>query len=266
MNVTSPSEGARYAKEFFDLQLTFAERVSQLSGLPFPHALFEYTNLYIRFGLGRDFDPGHPVWRAYVDGLEEANDRREWTYRFYVQRSGATTAPQVAAIRGCFSYALLTGDRLRLHFLNVEADGRPPLAAERCEQRVAELTALFAHARETRREPLRVIGGSWLYNLDAYRRLFPPAYVASARPVEPRFRHMPLWGQFLDRRGAVRSEVKRSFLESLERQTSIDRLGECFPSRVLALEAPVQVFYDFYGISPVLAAGGGITCAGRACY
>ena len=26
-------------------------------------------------------------------------------------------------------------------------------------------------------------GGSWLYNIDAYRRLFPPEYLASTKPV-----------------------------------------------------------------------------------
>jgi len=31
--------------------------------------LLDYTNLYVRFGLGRDFDPAHPVWREYLSGL-----------------------------------------------------------------------------------------------------------------------------------------------------------------------------------------------------
>jgi hypothetical protein len=44
-----------YAKAFFDLQLQFAHKVTELSGLPLPRVLLEYTNLYIRFGLGRDF-------------------------------------------------------------------------------------------------------------------------------------------------------------------------------------------------------------------
>ena len=55
-----------YAKAFFDLQLRFAQRISELSGLPLPRVLLEYTNLYVRFGLGRDFRPGNPVWQAYL--------------------------------------------------------------------------------------------------------------------------------------------------------------------------------------------------------
>jgi hypothetical protein len=71
-----------YAKAFFDLQLQFAHKVTALSGLPLPRVLLEYTNLYIRFGLGRDFDPAHPGWREYLAGLLDTNDCREWTYRF----------------------------------------------------------------------------------------------------------------------------------------------------------------------------------------
>src|SRR5439155_12564861 len=52
-----------YAKAFFDLQLQFAHKVTRLSGLPLARALLEYTNLYARFGLGRDFDPAHPTWQ-----------------------------------------------------------------------------------------------------------------------------------------------------------------------------------------------------------
>ena len=73
-----------YAKAFFDLQLQFTHKVTELSGLPFARVLFEYTNLYIRFGLGRDFNPAHTTWQAYLAGLQDTNDSREWTYRFYL--------------------------------------------------------------------------------------------------------------------------------------------------------------------------------------
>jgi hypothetical protein len=45
----------RYAKEFLDLQLEFAETVSALSGLPLARTVLDYTNFYARFGLGREF-------------------------------------------------------------------------------------------------------------------------------------------------------------------------------------------------------------------
>ena len=237
-----------YAKAFFDLQLTFAQKVTTLSGRPLPHVLLEYTNLYIRLGLGREFDAAHPTWQQYAAGLRDAKDIGEWTYGFYVGRGGEPPGPPVVATFGCFSYGRLDDRRIRLHFMNAEADGDTPLARERVGRRRAELTALFEHVKRRADPSSRVVGASWLYNLEAYRRLFPPAYLATARVLPGRFRHMPLWGQFLDRHGAVKEHLTRPFSDRLERQSSLDDLERCFPFQVLAVQAPVQFFYDFYAV------------------
>jgi len=236
-----------YAKAFFDLQLQFADKVAVLSGLPLARGLLEYTNLYIRFGLGRGFDPAHPAWQEYLAGLRD-NDIGEWTYSFSLKRPDAMAAPGVVATFGCFSYARLSGERIRLHFQNAEADGHSPLAIERVSRRLAELAALFEHVRRTLRQPLQVVGASWLYNLDAYRRLFPGSYLATAHVTGHRFQHMPLWGQFLDRYGAVKENMTHQFRERLERQSSLDSLDQCFPFQALSVDAPVEDFYDFYGV------------------
>jgi hypothetical protein len=237
-----------YAKAFFDLQLRFAQKVTALSGLPFARVLFEYTNLYIRFGLGRDFNPAHMTWQAYLDGLQDTDDHREWTYRFYLTRSEAMSAPPVVATFGCFSYALLDDDRIRLHFQNAETDGHAPLGVERMGHRRADLTALFGHVKRTLGERAQVVGASWLYNLEAYRRLFPVSYITTARVLRHCFQHMPLWGQFLDRYGGIKENMTCPFLQRLERQSRVDHLDECFPLQVLTVEASVLAFYDFYGI------------------
>jgi hypothetical protein len=237
-----------YAQAFFDLQLLFAGKVSALSGLSFARALLEYTNLYVRFGLGRDVDPAHPSWREYVAGVDASADARDWTYRFYTARSGVPTGPSVVATFGCFSYGVLSGDRIRLHFLNTDPDGCSPLGVERRDQRLADLCALVGHVKRTQRESLQVIGASWLYNLEAYRRLFPPSYVATARAIRGRFQRMPLWGQFLKRNGHVNEAAAESFLGRLHRASDLERLDECFPYQVLSVEAPAQTFYDYFGI------------------
>ena len=234
-----------YGRAFFDLQLRFAETVSKLAGLPLAQTLLAYTNLYIRLGLGRDFDPAHPGWREYLAGLPSADDRGEWTYRCYVTRPPGRDAPTVVATFGCFAYAWLGEDRIRLHFLNAEPDARSPLGVERQGQRRAELVALFEHVKRNGLQP-SVVGASWLYNLKAYRCLFPPAYLATARVIRGRFQHMPLWGQFLDRRGELREPSTRQLLERLGRQKRLDTLDECFPLQVLRVEASVREFCDFY--------------------
>jgi hypothetical protein len=237
-----------YAKAFFDLQLRFAHKVTRLSGLPLARVLLEYTNLYARFGLGRDFDPAHPTWREYLAGLRDPNEYHEWTYRFYLKRPEAPTAPGVVATFGCFSYSPSSSGRIRLHFLNAETDGHSPLAIDRLEQRFADLAALFEHVKRSQPQALQVMGASWLYNLEAYRRLFPASYLATAHVIGRRFQHMPLWGQFLDRHGEIKEGMTRQLLERLEQQSSVDGLDQCFPLQVLAAEASVTAFYEFYGI------------------
>ena len=238
-----------YARSFFDLQLAFARRVAAVSGMPLDRALLDYTNLYIRFGLGRGFDPAHPTWREYLAGLERAADAGAWTHHMYLALGAADGRPDVAAESGCFSCGRLPDGRIRLHFRDAEPDGSSPLSAERRSQRVAELAGLFARVRRIAPEPPRVVGVSWLYNLEAYRRLFPPAYLGTARAIGGRFRHMPLWGQFLDRRGEVRADPAREFLGRLDRLTGLDDLDRCFPLSVLALDASALEFYHFYRIS-----------------
>lgn len=236
-----------YARPFFDLQLAFAERMSSLSGVALERALLDYTNFYIRFGFGREFDSTHSGWREYADGLPGADDPSEWTYRFYTTRSRPVAPPGLVATVGCFAYARLDGHRIRIHF-HAEGDTRAPLDRERCDQRKSELATLFADVKRTEHEDVRVIGASWLYNVHAYRRLFPPAYLATARPYRGRFRHMPLWGQFVNRHGAVRDDVAREFRARLQSLSKVEAADECFPSPLLSLDAPAREFYTFYGV------------------
>jgi hypothetical protein len=235
-------------KEFFDLQLTFAERVCVLSGRAFEQVLLEHTNLYVRFGLGREFDAHHPIWRAYLAGLPATRYLHEYTYDFYLRAAKASTAAPVQRKFGCFSWACEGRDAVRLHFVSEEQNGVSPLSHTQCETRRGELRAMFAHANASLGDSPRVIGISWLYNLEAYRRLFPPTFVDCRRPAPARFRGMSLWGQFLNHRGQLRQTAVRHFLSSLAGLRSAHDLASCFPLQVLTTEAPIQQFYAFYGL------------------
>jgi hypothetical protein len=237
-----------YAKAFFDLQLDFARKVSALGAMPFARAVLQYTNFYIRFGLGRDFDPGHPRWNEFIVGLRDAKEAGDWTYQFYLTRTAPVAPPDLVATFGCFSYGRLGRDRIRLHFHNAETEGQSPLGKEREGRRRTELVALFEHVKATEQQPLSVLGASWLYNLNAYRRLFPASYLSTAHVIRGRFQHLPLWGQFVDRHGQVKNDLAQRFRERLARQSSTEELDQCFPVPVLALEAPAMEFFEYYGI------------------
>jgi hypothetical protein len=238
-----------FSRSFFDLQIRFAQKVSALAGIPLEQALLGHTNLYIRLGLGRAFDANHPVWNDFLVGFQAAQDRAGWTHHFFVSRGTPPETPGLVARSGCFSYARDICGRLRLHFENIDPPDRPPLGDERVAARQAELQKLFARSHRCEPENARLAGVSWLYNLPAYRRLFPQSYLASAAVAPDRFRNMPLWGQFLDRHGGVRPAPATEFLSRLARQRDMSNLASCFPLQALAVEAPLADFWLFHGIA-----------------
>ncbi len=66
--------------------------------------------------------------------------------------------------------------------------------------------------------------------------------------IHGRYQHMPLWGQFVDRRGDVKERMARELRDRLGRQSRLEGLEACFPFQVLALEALASEFYEFYGV------------------
>ncbi|MEN8504307.1 MULTISPECIES: hypothetical protein [Paraburkholderia] len=235
-----------YAKEFFDLQLHFARSVAELRGMPLEEALLDYTNLYVRFVADRRFDRDHPIWSAYLAGLREKVDPGDWTYHFYRSRPHHVQPASTIKTFGCFSYALGEPGQIRLHFHNADGHLQGPLSGERMPSRLSELASLVHHVRAQRETVKQVAGVSWLYNLTAYRRLFPESYTAAATVATNRFRNMPLWGQFLNRHGGVRKDAASLFVHRLYDQTSADHLARCFPLHPLAVSAPIDAFHEFY--------------------
>ncbi|PWB19141.1 MULTISPECIES: hypothetical protein [unclassified Comamonas] len=235
-----------YAKEFFDLQIYFARKIAVLANLKLETALLDYTNFYVRLVGGRDFDPHHPRWMAYIAGLKDHPDLGAWTYHVYTQRPHLDRPDSVIATFGCFSYALGEPGQIRLHFHNDDHSLQGPLSDERMGLRLSELAALVAHVRAEQPSARQIAGVSWLYHLPTYKRLFPPPYTAHAMVASNRFRNMPLWGQFLNRHGGVRKSAAAAFLQRVDSQASADNPAQCFPLLPLATSAPVDVFHDFY--------------------
>ena len=237
-----------YSSEFFRIQLRFARKVVEVSRQSLESALLHYTNLYIRFGLGWDLDAANPIWQEYLKGLNQAKDAINWTYQFYLKQQEGTISQANPSSFGCFSYTLLTDNKIRLHFRNNEMAEHSPLSRDQIKIRLAELAAMFAHVRQNVGTPANVVGASWLYNIETYRRLFPPAYLASARVEHGDFAFLPLWGQFVNRSGRLKADLIERFLECLASQQSLEGLERCFPFQVLHLECSIEEFYQFYKV------------------
>ena len=94
-----------------------------------------------------------------------------------------------------------------------------------------------------------VKGGSWLYNRKEYCRLFPPEYGASAQVYPPHLIARGLWGQFLRHGNRVNEEMTARFLSNVERLHDAAAHASCFPYQILVTDAPISLFYTFYGLA-----------------
>jgi hypothetical protein len=230
-------------KAFFHLQLAFAGQVAHVTHLPVEETLLTYTTFYLSFELGRSFDPAHPIWQTYLEGLKHATDPAQWTYTLYQQQRTVFTAD----FYGCFYYGYLPDEQaIRIHFINRETGEQGALSQARRAARVQELASMFRTIQATHPQATAVRGGSWLYHLDAYRSLFPPEYVWTAQPADDEFPYLALWGQFLTRQGHLREPETTRFLAGLQQQTTLAGLKQCFPYQVLRPACSIDHFYRFY--------------------
>jgi hypothetical protein len=237
-----------YPPGFFNLQIIFARKMTQLTRQSYTDVILHRTAMYRILGLDWNLDPKHPVWQAYITGLHQADTDTDWSYQFYLER-----ADQIPSYDnphwGCFGYEYWSERRLiHLHFWNLDDSGFGPLSHQRKEVRLGELRWMFTHIKRAHPDAKAVSGSSWLYNLEAYRRLFPVEYGFSARIDAPRLTARSLWGQFLRYDGRLNEERASVFLNRLNRLEDEHQHAQCFPYQVLLTEAPISLFYIFYGL------------------
>lgn len=238
------------ARSYFELQARFAARVAALEGLPLGEAYRLHTAFY---ALARDndagvaperndFDPSHPKWVAFLQALDDGADAVSYVYEDYLQGDA-----QADIGAPCFGFAYWPDDRLvRIHFGN-DGDGTG-LRASTVPQRRQELQHIFRTVAVDHPEAELVRGTSWLYHLEAYRRLFPPDFVADLTSEGHPHQFAALWAQFIDRHGVVKPAMAATFIAAIERATTPAQLDDAFPLDVLAATAGVAPFYDFFDV------------------
>ncbi|MEN9937566.1 MAG: hypothetical protein RLZZ387_4145 [Chloroflexota bacterium] len=233
-----------YNQAFFAFQIAAARTLARRFALPLPDALFNYTTLP-RSAVRRE------AWPAFAAGLTEAEDAAAYTYQWYLGDHDPDPQPGDTQFHGrplfgCFYYLVRDETVIRPHFIKNDQTASP-LSRARAEVRRAELRAMFAHIRQHEPQATTVLGNSWLYNLPAYRRLFPPAYTAELPEGEDgEFQFLARWGQLFDCRWDVRLPHGERFLVALEELASLDDLRHCFPFQIRQPHCAIAHFYDFY--------------------
>ena len=250
---------APYSRECFELQIQFVQCLGRALGRGAAEFLADYTMLRRVLSADR-LEADDPRWQAFVAGFAAAADPLDWTFRFYLQHrppepaDGATTY-RGSTLFGPFTYDTwprwVVGDHviIRPHFHT-----RVPIAGTllgRAAQpaRMADLRALFMDVRHHFPDAERGRGDSWLYNLDAYRRLFPPEYTTSMEESpHGHFTDMSRWGQFFDREWRINAPLAQTLISRVDGLRDPASLSGCFPYPVLSPHCDIRFCYSFYGI------------------
>ncbi|PZQ64674.1 MAG: hypothetical protein DI570_04390 [Phenylobacterium zucineum] len=238
----------------FELQLRFATRMAELTGAPLGEMVVRHTNLHRRFGLGRISRGVSPAWAPYAEGLESLTrleDRVALTQRTFIDAPPEVVPGPGRTAFGCFACddSASPEGAVQIHFRNADTDATGgPLSPEKLPRRRGEMAALVAHIRATQPEATHIRGRSWLYNLPAYRRVFPTVYGDTCRLIAPEPVSLDgnsLWGQAITAGEQVRPDVRDAILAAL---AALDPASpwEAFPFQVLATRAPLESFEAFY--------------------
>lgn len=245
---------AERMRPYFALQLALARRMAELTAEPLGAAVIRYTNFHRRFGFGRWGGEAAPGWRPYAEALEAAPDpeaQLALTCEMFLLAPEERGHEAGRIAFGCFACEQPKPDgSVNIHFLNLDTDAAGgPLSAAKLARRQGEMAAMVRHLRLNCPQVTQIRGKSWLYHLEAYRRVFPPAYAESRQPYDgPVTLHgNGLWGQTIDSWERVRPDVAQAVTDALP---GLDAKAPwmVFPLQGLATVAPISAFESFYGL------------------
>ncbi len=240
-----------YSRAFFGLQIAFARRLVEHAAIPLAEALQRYTTFASSIAAVH--------WAEYLAGFQAAVDPTEWAYQW--DRAQRAPGPQPddstlygRALFGCFHYTVRHDRKgnatiIRPHFIKNDQPGRHALGRERLAVRRAEVRRMFVHIQEHVPLAEMVLGHSWLYNLNAYRRVYPPLYTTQLPAVhQDEFQYLSLWGQCFDRNWQPKRLVTEELLRRLDALDDLANLRSCFPYQVRRPQCAIHTFYHFFDI------------------
>lgn len=242
-------EKKQYDKDFFDLQIQFAKKLSEVSGIPFPEVLLSHTGLYHFFKLGKVVDVNNPVWQEFISQGDQNIVERAYDLYLQVQRERESSSKNKKPRRmhfGCFQHEYNKQEKtVYMHFGNTEKWGSP---FDDIEKRKKELKTMFEYIKEHHPEAEYVRGDSWLYHIKDYKKIFPSEYSSNLEPSETPYLALSTWGQFLDRNHETRPEAFNSFKQRLHAAQTLDEVLNSIPRMPLQAGTNIENFYTDLGI------------------
>ncbi len=258
-----------YPVEYFQAQVEFAKKWSRITGVEVADALMGVTTLRHDFRLM--VQAGWPEPWTNI-GLKQGGSvvaKRIHEFRVLIKDPHLSANPNIALAENPFSpftYDHIESssenewtEKIRIHFAGSMRGQHTELSDLHLLGRQQAIKRMFQHIQFAHPEAEEVIGGSWLYNLPAYRASFPPEYTLEMKRLIPELFDLNIpnatpglnldddsvWGQFVNRFGWVRQQTYETFMKNLKTATSITDLLDAFPYKTLQPKAPIGVFYNW---------------------
>lgn len=133
-----------------------------------------------------------------------------------------------------------------MHFINDRSSIEGPLSSSQKDKRLGELKELFEDVKKNHPNAKYVQGGSWLYNLESYKRLFPKEYLINMKSIYPKPQMLVIWGQFVNSEWEINSERAQRFLDKLGKCKTEEDLNNVFELIELFPKCEIKHFYEFY--------------------
>lgn len=253
----SAEQVEKNTREHFDLRLRFAEAVSKKKVISLADAIRDYTDLHVRL-TGKwpgQTEQTDRLWQDFADSISAESDHGRILDRImqFSRRPEADRTEHEGDRFYPFRYSYDAENRaIDLHFGSMRPEAGDPhapgiLSSERFAEMRLLLKEMFAEIKNAHPDAEVVRGGSWLYNREAYRRLYPATYTANPRIRRGNLTGGGTWGQFRDKTGAVNDSLRQQFLHGLQ-ELDPDHLEDAFPYKTLMVAGPISDFYKEYGI------------------
>ncbi len=244
-----------FPRSFFQLQYDFTEVIAERNGQEFFDAIKDHAP-YINRQL-YEFERGVPKKLLEPDPGESIVDFAYNRYLKADKESEDEPTPYNSGTRfGCFAYNHPdeTPSEIDIHFVNAELDTQGPLSKEKIFARERELIDMLKDVKKRAPHAETVLGHSWLYNLDAYKRLFPDSYIKSLKPDEGLRQWSAgttIWGQFIDSEGNLKEDLAKILMERVQHVEPGNQNELLTPPLMVSLyaEGPIADFYEKYQIS-----------------
>lgn len=240
------------SKDFFRLQYDFALTLASQDGISRARSLKRFAPFVFKNLFTLDTDAG--TWKKLPGvSLDSALDT---AYENYLKKVDTEPIPYNEGTRfGCSSYTYDEDKKAAwVHFVNAEYDETGPLDRSKISLRKQEVADVVRSLKERYPDVETINGNSWLYSLEAYRRIYPEEYT---RTLTPDLRKVVwqqgtrMWGQFLTSEGTVKTELADVLLsraKTLPRDAFLFTLLTDPLTPPLRVSAPAPVFYREYGV------------------